>query len=230
LGMTKRYSIKELPTSDRPRERMLEGGSEYLSNPELIAILIGGGYQDVSALELANQILAKLEGLRGLKDLTIRDLMQFKGIGLAKATSLRAAIELGMRLARIPETKRPEINNPLLAAQLIMPKYGDRDQEHVGILALDVKNKLLLEKVITIGILDGSLIHPREVFRPALNANAASILLFHNHPSGDVTPSSKDIDVTKRLVNAGKMLGIEVADHLIVSPNNFTSLKQLGHI
>lgn len=226
--MAYHYSIKELPEDDRPRERMLKGGSEALSNAELFAILIGGGYKEVSAIQLAQRLLNENGELSGLTRLSLRDLMKIKGIGLSKAASIRAAIELGKRIASMPAVERPTISSPGQAASLLQPKYGDRDREHVGILSLDVKNRLIEEKVITIGILDGSLIHPREIFRAALSANAASILLFHNHPSGDTTPSSKDIEVSKRLAEAGKTIGVPVVDHIIVSQRGYTSLKKQG--
>lgn len=228
--MSYHYSIKELPADDRPRERMLKAGSSVLTNAELFAILIGGGYQEVSAIQLSQQLLNDNGGLAGLTRLSLRDLMKIKGIGLAKAASMKAAMELGRRIASMPAVDKPAISSPEDAAALLVPKYGDRDQEHVGILALDVKNRVLQEKVITIGILDGSVIHPREIFKPALSANAASILLFHNHPSGDTSPSGKDIEVTKRIVEAGETLGITLVDHLIISRNSYLSLKQKGHM
>lgn len=219
-------AIKELPSDDRPRERLQTFGPDSLSNAELLAILLGGGFQNVSALELAQRLLNSSSSLIDLSGKELDELTQHKGIGSAKGCTLVAAFEIGRRIAASSPEKNFTISSPEQAASRLMPKYGSRKQEHVGILALDTKNKIIREVIITVGTLNGSMIHPREVFRPALQANSSSILLFHNHPSGDPTPSEKDLEVTKRLFEAGKLMGIDLVDHLILSHNRFVSLKK----
>ena len=219
-------SIKELPSDDRPRERLAAFGPKSLSNTELLAILLGGGFQNVSAINLAQMLLNSSTSLLDLAGKELDELTQHKGIGEAKACTLMAAFEIGRRIASENPEQAETISSPESAAARLMPRYGNLKQEHVGILALDTKNKVIKEAIITIGTLNGSMIHPREVFRPAIQANASSILLFHNHPSGDPTPSEKDIEVTQRLFDAGKNLGVELVDHLIVSHSRFISLKK----
>ncbi|HUX06456.1 MAG TPA: DNA repair protein RadC [Acidobacteriota bacterium] len=222
------YTIKELPAEERPRERLQRFGPETLSNAELVAILLGHGFHKVSAIDLAQHLLNRHEGLVGLASLDFDALCAEKGIGPAKACQLAAAIELGRRLARSDKPERPEVKTPEQAAALLTPRYGDRSKEHVGLLALDAKNRVVKEIVVSVGTLDGSLVHPREVFRPAVLANACAVILFHNHPSGDTEPSAKDIEVTHRLAEAGKVMGLELVDHIIVARNRFVSLRRLG--
>jgi DNA repair protein RadC len=223
-----KITIKELPADERPRERLQKYGPSSLSNAELVAILLGGGFQNFSALSLAQHMLQEHEGLLGLSKAGMEELCSSKGIGLAKACQLIAAFELGRRVAGSSEAERPVVTSPESAAAILMPRYGHRSKEHVGLLALDTKNKVIKEAVVSIGILDGSLVHPREVFRPAILANAAAVLLFHNHPSGDPTPSKKDIELTARLQEAGKLMGMEMLDHIVVARSRFVSLKKQG--
>jgi DNA repair protein RadC len=221
-------TIKELPSDDRPRERMQSLGPSALSNAELLAILLGGGFQNFSALNLAQHILQQHESLHGVSKRSLEELMQTKGIGLAKASSLLAAFELGKRIASGRENEKPVISSPESAAMLLMPKYGDRGQEHVGILALDTKNRVIKEEIVSVGTLDSSIAHPRDIFRPAVLANAAGIILFHNHPSGDPQPSDTDTQITERIKKSSKLVGIELLDHLIIGKNSFVSMKQCG--
>jgi DNA repair protein RadC len=224
------YTIKELPAEERPRERLRYYGPETLANAELVAILLGHGFHKVSAVELAQHLLNRHDGLVGLANLDFDTLCGEKGIGPAKASQLAAAFELGRRLARSDNQERAQVKSPEQAAALLIPRYGDRAQEHVGLLALDAKSRVVKEVIVTVGTLDGSLVHPREVFRPAVLANACSIILFHNHPSGDIEPSVKDIEITRRLMEAGRVMGLEVADHIIVARNRFASLRRLGYM
>lgn len=219
-------TIKELPSDERPRERLARYGSDALSRAELVAIILNSGYRNVSALQLAQYLLHTHGGLVGLARTELDALRAEKGVGLAKAARLVAAFELGRRLASTDAADRPVVTTPEQAAALLMSRYGDRTREHFGLLALDTKNKVIKEVVVSVGTLDGSMAHPREVFRPAILANAAAVILFHNHPSGDPTPSETDIQVTKRLVEVGKMMGMEVLDHIIVARNRFISLKR----
>jgi len=222
------YTIKELPVEERPRERLQRHGPESLGTAELVAILLGVGFREVSAIDLAHHLLGRHGGLLGLAKLEFDELRAEKGIGLAKAAQLAAAFELGRRLARRDGTDRPQITNPEQAAALLIPRYGDRKQEHLGLLALDSKNRVLKEIVVSVGTINSSLAHPREVFRPAIMANACSVILFHNHPSGDTEPSGVDEEITRRLAKAGNLMGLEVTDHIIVARNRFASLRRLG--
>lgn len=221
-------AIKELPADDRPRERLQQYGPAALSNAELIAILLGGGFRNFSALNLGQHLLHEHDGLVGLSKAGMEELRKTKGVGMAKACQLLATFELGKRLAGSGAQDRPSLSSPEEVAAILMPRYGDETKEHVGILALDTKNRLIKEEVVSIGILDGSMVHPREVFRPAILCNAAGIILFHNHPSNDPTPSAKDIDLTNRLVTAGRLMGLELLDHIVVGRNKFISLRRQG--
>jgi len=219
-------TIKELPADERPRERLEQYGPDPLSTAELVAILLNSGYRNVSALQLALHLLQKYSGLVGLARAELDALKAEKGVGLAKAARLAAAIELGRRLASSGIQDRPLVTSPEQAADVVMQRYGDREREHFGLLALDTKNRVIKEVVVSIGTLNGSMAHPREIFRPAILANAAAVILFHNHPSGDPTPSQNDISVTRRLMEAGRMMGVEVLDHVVVARNRFVSIKR----
>jgi DNA repair protein RadC len=221
-------TIKELPADDRPRERLRAFGPAALSNAELIAILLGGGYRNFSALNLSQYLLQEHQGLTGLAEADIEALLATKGVGPAKACTLAAAFELGRRVSSGGRRERPSVTSPEDAAAVLMPRYGDKPKEHVGILALDAKNRVIKEEIVSVGILDGSMVHPREVFRPAVLSNAAAVILFHNHPSGDPSPSGKDVEITRRLVEAGRLMGVELLDHLVVTRQAFVSLKQRG--
>jgi DNA repair protein RadC len=219
-------TIKELPADERPRERLEHYGVGALSTAELVAILLNSGYRNVSALQLAQYLLQSNGGLVGLAKAELDALRSEKGVGLAKAARLIAAFELGRRLASADAADRALVTSPEQAAAVIVPKYGDREREHFGLLALDTKNRVIKEVVVSVGTLDGSIAHPREIFRPAILANAAAVILFHNHPSGDPTPSETDVQVTKRLADAGRMMGVEILDHIVVARNRFISLKR----
>lgn len=220
------YMIKDLPEGERPRERLRKYGPEALSNSELVAILLGIGFRNVSALDLAQHLLQNHNGIVGLAKMDLDALCKEKGIGLAKGAQLTAAFELGRRLASASLEDRPTVTTPEQAAALLMPRYGDKRQETVGFLALDTKNRVLKEAVVSTGTIDTAIVHPREVFRPAILADACAVIVFHNHPSGDPTPSKKDAEITKRLMEAGKMLGLEVVDHIIVARNRFVSMRR----
>jgi len=222
-------TIKELPEDMRPRERMLAKGEEYLSDEELVAVLLGTGTNELSAIELAQQLLRKYDGLRFFKNLTLAELMEIKGIGLAKATSIRAVAELGRRLA-LTSNKLPQIKSPDDVKNYVMEDMRYYDREHFKCLYLNRKNQVLALETISVGDLASSLVHPREVFKSALKRSAAAVILIHNHPSGDPAPSSEDINITKRLVESGKLLGIEVLDHIIIGDGRYSSLKSTNAI
>ena len=223
-------TIKEMPEEERPREKMEKFGAEALGNSELIAILLGHGFSKVSAVDLANHLLKEQGGLTGVARLGFAQLKKVKGIGTAKAAQLSAAFELAKRLSASTGEDRPSLKSPAQVARLLMAKYNTKKKEHFGVLILDTKNRLKKEVVVFVGSLASSPVHPREIFHEAVAESAASLILFHNHPSGDPTPSPHDIKLTQRLKEAGELMGIEVLDHLIVGHNRYVSLKEKGLI
>ncbi|RAP77862.1 RadC family protein [Paenibacillus montanisoli] len=224
------YVLKDISPSDRPRERMLAVGAEALSHAELLAILIRTGTKRESAVLLASRILQECGSLRGLVDMSVAELTKIRGIGDAKAIQLRAGIELGRRIARSERTELPAIRRPEDAANLVMEELRYLKQEHFVCLFLNTKNQVILKETLSIGTLNATLVHPREVFRAAIKCSSASLICVHNHPSGDPTPSAEDIALTHRLMEAGELVGIEVLDHLVIGDNRFISLKELGHL
>ena len=223
-------TIKEMPEEERPREKMEKFGAEALGNSELIAILLGHGFRKVSAVDLANHLLKEHGGLTGVARLGFAQLKKVKGIGTAKAAQLSAAFELAKRLSASTGEDRPSLKSPAQVARLLMAKYNTKKKEHFGVLILDTKNRLKKEVVVFVGSLASSPVHPREIFHEAVAESAASLILFHNHPSGDPTPSPHDIKLTQRLKEAGELMGIAVLDHLIIGHNRYVSLKEKGLI
>ncbi|MBZ4687283.1 MAG: repair protein RadC [Clostridia bacterium] len=223
-------TIKELPKDMRPRERMISNGPSALSNSELLAILLRTGNAGETAMDLASRILSSSGGLKQMAAISMEELSKFKGIGIAKAAQIIAAIELGRRIASTSEEARPKISCPEDVANLLLEEMRHLDREHFRCLSLNTKNYLLAIDSISIGSLNSSIVHPREVFKKAVIRSAAGVILVHNHPSGDPTPSGEDISVTKRLVHAGETLGIDVLDHLIIGDKRYISLKEKGII
>lgn len=222
--------MKDVHIADRPRERLIRQGAESLSNQELIAILLGSGTKQESVLHLANRVLTFFEQIHELKNATIEEIMSIKGIGKAKAVQLLAAVELGRRLSQQQTEERYTIRSPQDAASYLMPDMTSLKQEHFVVLFLNVKNQVLHKQTIFIGSLNASIVHPREIFREAVKRSAASIICAHNHPSGNPSPSSEDIDVTKRLIESGLIMGIELLDHVIIGDHKFISLKEKGYM
>ncbi|WDE96212.1 DNA repair protein RadC [Lentisphaera profundi] len=229
--------IKDLPDLDRPRERMLSMGEEVLSESELIALIIGSGTRELSAIDLARVIYQHFDNsLFRLSRATLEDLEHIHGVGPAKATSLKAVFALARKLIVEEALEQFTINRPESAAPYLIQLLSGKTQEEFHILLLDTKNKLLRSSQISVGLLDRSHVHPREVFREALRYGTAKIILGHNHPSGDPTPSPQDIECTKNLIEAGEILGIKIVDHLIIGhklagdSRQFVSLRQLGLI
>lgn len=222
--------IKDFPQDERPRERFVQNGPESLSNHELIAILLRTGTKDESVLQLANRLLTHFEGLRLLKDASLDEITAIKGIGSAKAIQVLAAVEIGRRISKLTYDDRYIIRSPEDGANYVMHEMRFLSQEHFVCLYLNTKNQVLHKQTIFIGSLNTSIVHPREVFKEAFRRSAASIICIHNHPSGDPTPSREDIDVTKRLAESGKIIGIDVLDHLIIGENKFVSLKEKGYL
>lgn len=223
--------IKDMPVSERPREKMLAMGTDSLSNRELVAILLGSGTKDRSALQIADELLQMdSRGLRGLADCSQEDLSCVRGIGRARATLLMAAIELGRRIADESRYDSIRINKIDDVLGLCMERMRYYRKEHFDALLLNSKGVLICEENISIGDLTGSIVHPREAFSSAVKKSAASVIFIHNHPSGDPTPSEEDILITKRLCEAGSILGIQVHDHVIIGDGLHVSLRERGFV
>lgn len=224
--------IKDLPTEERPREKLLTLGAKALSNTELLAVLLHSGTRKKSAMDIAQELLVqyKDEGLASIVNLSPQTLTSIEGLGPAKIATLLASIELGLRLALKPSEHKITIKSPKDVVSYVMPLLRYEPIEHFAILLLDTKNQIIAFPNISTGSLNASIVHPREVFRCAINYATSSMVLVHNHPSGDPTPSIEDIKVTKKLVEGSKIMDIEILDHIIIGDNKFTSLKQQGVI
>lgn len=224
-------SIKEMAKSERPREKLINFGVSSLSNAELLAILIRTGTKEASAIDLAQRVLsAREDGLRYLGDCTTDELSHLKGIGKTKACQIIAAVELGKRLSMSTSKARLNIKSPRDVANIFMEEMRYYKKEYFKSILLNTKNQIIANEDISIGSLNSSLVHPREVFVGAIRKSASSIILMHNHPSGNPNPSNEDIKITKRLIEAGKIIGIEVLDHIIIGDGQFISLKEISII
>lgn len=224
------FTLRDVPKEERPRERMLRYGASALSNAELLAILLRTGTKSESAVTLAQHLLNKSEGLRQLVDMKTEQLTSIKGIGIAKALQVQAAFELAKRLARSRVDAMAAVRSPQDVANLLMEELRYFKKEHFVCLFLNTKNQVIAKETLSVGTLNASLVHPREVFRAAIERSSASIICAHNHPSGDPTPSPEDIDITNRLKEAGELIGIELLDHLIIGDHSYVSLKELGYM
>lgn len=224
---SRRYTIKEMPPELRPRERLVEAGPEALSNAELLGILFGIGTREKTAVELAGEVISENGDLFGLHNVSIHDLVRIHGVGEAKACIILSAVEFGKRLGRIRNVGKPVISSPADVDGLLRGRIANQDRENFVAVLLNTKNEVIESPVISVGTLSSSLVHPREVFKPAIRASAASVVLAHNHPSGRVEPSREDKEVTKRLVEAAEIIGIEVLDHVIIGEEHF-SMKEAG--
>lgn len=221
-------TIHDFPASERPRERLQYYGAAALSNAELLAILLRVGTHGENVVALSTRLLTQFGGLDGLAKAGFGDLARVKGIGVAKTAQLKAALELGRRLLLSSPDARPQITSPADAANLLMLEMGGLEQEHLRTLLLDTKNKVLGSHEVYKGNVNSSIIRVGEVFREAVRVNATAMIVAHNHPSGDPTPSPEDIQVTRSLVQAGALLGIELLDHLVIGHHRFVSLKERG--
>ena len=229
--MESHYTImREVPHEERPRERMMRYGAEALSHAELLAILLRTGTQRQSAVHLAGAILKQCGNLRNLMDMSMEEMTAIRGIGPAKALQLQAGIELGRRIARSRLGDAVTVRKPEDAADYVMDELRYLKKEHFVCLFLNTKNHIIAQETLSIGTLNASLVHPREVFRAAIKCSSASIICVHNHPSGDPAPSPEDIALTRRLAEAGRLVGIEILDHLIIGDGRFVSLKEHGHL
>ncbi len=220
--------IRDMPAEERPREKLQMLGAGALSNAELLAILLRLGSKNESAVQVATRVLARGGGLRNLPDQSLEDLQKNKGIGPDKAVTIKAALELGSRLATTPREDSGSITSPKQAADLFMEELRYKKKEYFKILLLNIKNRIISREEISVGSLNASIVHPREIFSIPLKKSAASVILFHNHPSGDPSPSQEDLEVTRRLVDAGNILGITVRDHIIIGDGCFFSFREKG--
>ncbi|MCX6013179.1 MAG: DNA repair protein RadC [Chloroflexi bacterium] len=223
-------SIKALPLSERPRERLRDYGSSSLSNSELLAIILRSGSRSSSAIELASRLLSKYNGLAGLTKASIIEMQEENGIGEVKAIELKAVLELGRRLHSLQPDERPVVKSPDDVAYLLLAEMSYLDQEHLKVVLLNTKNQVTSISEIYKGSVNTSYVRISEVFRNAIKDNCPAIIIVHNHPSGDPTPSEEDIKITGQIVEAGKLLNIEVLDHIIIGQQKYISLKQKGII
>ena len=223
----RRYTIKQLPPELRPRERLLTAGPSALSDGELLGLLFGIGSREKTAVELAGEVISTAGGLHGLYDVSVHELTEVNGIGEAKACIILAALELGRRIGQVRNPGRPMISSPADVDRLLRGRIANLDRENIVVVLLNTKNEVIGTPLISVGTLSASLVHPREVFKPAIRASAASVVLAHNHPSGKVELSCEDREVTRRLVESAKILGIEVLDHVIVG-DGYYSMKEHG--
>ncbi len=220
--------MRDLAASDKPRERLLHVGERAVSTAELIAIIIRVGVAGENVVRLSERILAYFGGLPGLARASVAELETVKGIGTAKAVQIKAALELGRRLMASAPEERSKVTSPGDAANLLIPEMAFLEQEHLRLVLLDTRNHVLSTPTIYIGSLNTSVVRVGELFRAAIKENAAAIIVAHNHPSGDPSPSPEDVHVTRQIVKAGQLLDIEVLDHVIVGGQRYVSLKERG--
>lgn len=229
ISSPRRYTIKQLPPELRPRERLLTAGPSALSDGELLGLLFGIGNREKTAVELAGEVISEAGGLHGLYDVSVHELVRVKGIGEAKACIIMAAMELGRRIGQVRNPGRPMISSPADVDRLLRGRIANLDRENFVVVLLNTKNEVIESPLVSVGTLSAALVHPREVFKPAIRASAASVILAHNHPSGKVEPSREDREITGRLVESAEILGIEVLDHVILG-DGFYSMKEHGKL
>jgi DNA repair protein RadC len=220
--------MKSVAPDDRPREKLARVGAAALGDNELVAIVLAHGQARASALDLANAVLEQAGGIGGLARTRFDELKRVRGIGAARAAQVLAAVELGRRTVARAARERVQVTSPRGVAEFLIPLYGNRPVEQFGVMLLDTKHRVLRTTVLSVGTLDASIVHPREIFREATVAGAAAIVLFHNHPSGDPEPSREDVRLTDRLVAAGVLMGIDVVDHIILGDGRYYSFREKG--
>jgi DNA repair protein RadC len=221
--------MKEVAKHDRPREKLQRHGVAALGDNELVAIVLGSGAPDCGALQLANQLLQRAGGLRGLARASA-DQLCVRGVGPARAAQIVAAVELGRRTLVRSALERPRYKTPRELACYLLPQFGAAQVEQFGIVMLDTKHHVIRIKLVSMGGLDQTVVEPRDVFREAAIVSASAIVLFHNHPSGDPTPSDADLALTGRMIRAGDIMGIDVIDHLILSEHRYYSMVEAGSV
>ena len=223
--------IKDIPQDERPKEKLLTCGAETLSNSELLALILRTGTKGENVLELSSRLLGELEGLDGILNTNFNDIMLIKGIKEGKASQILALAELFKRFKTLKsKRKNVKITSPKDLADLLMGEMNELNQEILKVILLSTKNTIIGVKDIFKGSLNTSVVHPREIFKEAINKNSASIIISHNHPSGDPTPSKEDINITLRVKECGNIIGIPLIDHIIIGNNKFVSLKERGLI
>lgn len=222
--------MKALPAEERPLEKGLFKGMETLSNAELLALIINSGTRNKSALSLAEEVLGVGNGISGLYSMTAEELMDISGIGKGKAVRIMASLELGKRANGRTVKKAINVSDPEAVAGLFMDELRHLKKETFRVLLLNAKGDVISVETISVGELTSTLVHPREVFCYAVKKSAAAVILVHNHPSGDATPSSEDVETTLRLMECGKLMGIRVLDHLVIGDGTFTSIRAAGFI
>jgi len=232
----RRSFVKDMPENERPREKLLTKGTNAMNDYELLAILLRTGIKGLNVIDFSKKIINEFGTLENLFDASMQDLKNIKGIGLAKAAELTSCITLSKRYLKEKTNNenlrlsRQSITDPEIAANFIRDQIDDFSKEHFFVLNLDVRNRIIDADLISKGTLTASLVHPRETFESAIRKHSASIIVSHNHPSGDVSPSEEDIRISRRLKDAGKILGIELLDHIILTKDKFCSLKDKGLI
>ena len=220
-------TILDMPSQERPRERLREHGPRYLNNAELVAILLRSGIAGENAINVATRVLAEFEGLSGLARVGYGELFEQRGLSHAKTCEILAALELGRRIASLAPEERARIECPQDAANLVAAELSILGQEHLVVLLLNTRNQVVGKRQIYVGTVNSSAVRPAEVLRPAIRENAPSIIVVHNHPSGDPTPSAEDVAVTRDLIGAGKLMDIELLDHLVIGQGGrFVSLRE----
>ena len=228
-NLNKSFTIHDLPTSERPRERLQKLGVDALSAQEILALILGRGIAGESVMVTAQRLLSQFGNLKGIANASLDELSQVKGIGPAKASQIKAAFELASRLEDYSEAgDKPLVKHPEEVVNLVRNRLKGKKKEYFLALLLDTRNQLIKISEISVGSLDSNIVHPREVFKEAIAASAASVIFVHNHPSGDPTASEHDVKLTKRLAEAGEIMGIDVLDHIIIGDKIFLSLKREG--
>ena len=222
--------MKDLSPDDRPREKLLHHGPRALGNNELLALILGSGWRRNGALGVANELLARAGGLHGLVRSTCEELAHVAGVGRAKAAQIAAAVELGRRTLTRAPSARLQLRSPREVAAYLMPAFGSPPIEQLGVVLLDTKHRVMRTAIVAVGALNATSVRPREVYREATLAGAAAIVVFHNHPSGDPCPSPEDMEFTRHLAAAGRLLGIDLVDHIILGETRYCSFKEMGHL
>ena len=227
--MKKSFTVRDLPTSERPRERLQKFGAEALSAQEILAVIMGRGISGESVMVTAQRLLSQFGSLKGIAEASLEELAGIRGIGLAKAAQIKAAFELAGRLEGYRDDgKREVVKTPEDVVALVRGRLKGKKKEYFLALLLDTRSQLIRIAEVSVGSLDSSIVHPREVFKEAVSASAASVIFVHNHPSGDPAASEDDISLTKRLAEAGEIMGIDVLDHVIIGERGYLSLKREG--
>jgi len=225
----KNYTVKDWPDEERPRERLLKHGVEYLTDAELLGIILFNGYQGKTSVDIAKELLIENgKSLRKLDSLSYTEMSSVKGIGLAKFAQIKAALEIGKRLLRESSSPKKKIHNAVDLVDYFGPNMRDLKKEIFKIVLLDVKNKIIRDIDVSVGSLTESIVHPREVLKEIIKASAASVIFLHNHPSGESNPSKNDMDITERLAGACELVGVKVLDHIILGEDNYFSFAQEG--